>query len=885
MGILSSHLLRSFALLILALLCQGHSFAQERITLTGRTLSKQDGKPISGVILLLELIPEGNAKPHQLTYAQSQSDGTFTLEWKASEATGKLQLNVRRLGYATQLLPLHPPYKDLALHLTPQEIQLKQVQVRSAMLRSRGDTTSYNASRLATAATYTLEDLIKRIPTLEVDRNGKILFAGKPINAVYIEGMNMLGGRYAVATKNLKADDIASIDLIERFQEMKFLRGKQAGDDAILNVHLKPGSKLRPVGELQSFGGRLEERPHEAVYGGQALLFSARKSTQLMALGGANHSYQPIADQGLAYEMSGLGGQEKLGITALTGGVKTGAIGSRTDLGLGNFGTTINGIHRFGEEETTLRYNLGYTHSRLQTYDSKEIRQLNQGAVNSYTESNLKEGHRKLAQGVLNYTANTSKSYFQEHITLDINKQEALSELLRQTTPIEQQARELKYRLRSSTKWSHPTAKGGRLDLHGDLEADALPELQYISPTARYAFHSDLSGYTLRFSSSIGYSLRLIGRWGLAGSIAFLGHYGQAKVTTHSSSSPYQVDGGGLQVETSPSLSYIGTSTDFTLSFPLTLLSEGYRYGTTGDKQMTPLFRLYPGISTELRLQPLPELKCTLKANYRGVLHRNLSTFLLTPIRTSYDHMIDQQESQLLAQRLLGGQLTIYWHRPLDGFFSSLNLGWKRTLSPYSSIEDLQAEQHLQQSIRAPSQQDNYMLLFSVSKLLGDLNTTCSLSSSLNWMQRPIIRQGERLSTQGGGYDLRPRISIAPWEWLSLDFSGAYQVNLLRTPHYNSKSSQWSFSPSLSLHPWKLWFFSISHDAEWSKFPMSDIRPSHVLEASARYQGKRWTFKLSGENLLNELERFSISYSPLDEYIQRTRLRPRSLLFSISWRY
>ena len=56
-----------------------------------------------------------------------------------------------------------------------------------------------------------------------MDKHGVIRFNDKPIEGLHIEGMNLLGGRYAVATRNLKAEDIASIDLIERFQKMKFL--------------------------------------------------------------------------------------------------------------------------------------------------------------------------------------------------------------------------------------------------------------------------------------------------------------------------------------------------------------------------------------------------------------------------------------------------------------------------------------------------------------------------------------------------------------------------------------------------------------------------------------------------------------------------------------
>ena len=172
-----------------------------------------------------------------------------------------------------------------------------------------------------------------------------------------------------------------------------------------------------------------------------------------------------------------------------------------------------------------------------------------------------------------------------------------------------------------------------------------------------------------------------------------------------------------------------------------------------------------------------------------------------------------------------------------------------------------------------------------LSKLWSEINTTASLQASASLLQRPIIRQGERLNTTGGGYSFAPSLSLAPWSWVSLDCEGSLQVSLLSTPYYRSQTTIWSVSPSLSLHPLQYWFASLSVESSWSDLPSSSVRPLHFLRASLRYQGRRWTVKLSGENLLNEAEQFTSSYSPLDEYLLYTRLRPRSIQLSVSWRY
>lgn len=466
-----------------------------------------------------------------------------------------------------------------------------------------------------------------------------------------------------------------------------------------------------------------------------------------------------------------------LGLSPFRGEVKTEAIDGQTHLGLGNLGATVNGIHQLGDADKTLRYNLGYSTSRLETGQSREVRQLDQGATSSYSEQDRQQGRQHLGQGILDYSANTSKSYFHEELTLNLSDQHTERALTRQGLDIGQLARAQNYHLQSATHWSRPTSEGSHLDLEGQLYLDALPRLQFSSPTPGLAFSSQLAGYRLRFSTALSYSLQLGGRWGIGGRVNFLGHYGQLTAEELLPvSALYQVRGGGLQIDTSPSLTYQGSLTTFSCSFPLSWITEGYRYGTASTKQTSSLVRLYPGIALQL--------------------NHNFSAGL---------------------------------------------------------------------------------------KIV--LNTTCSLSSSFTWTSRPIIRQGERLISQGGGYELRPALSLAPWEWISLDLDGACQVNLLRTPYYQSRSTRWSFSPGLTLHAWRYWYLSLSHEAQWSDLPAGANHPCHLLEASLRYQGRRWTVKLSGENLLNAHSQVSSFYSALDESLQQIRLRPRALLLSLSWRY
>lgn len=76
-----------------------------------------------------------------------------------------------------------------------------------------------------------------------VKESGQIEYRGKPISKFYIENMDMLQGRYGIATNNISASDIATVQVFENHQPIKALTDIAFTDDAAINLKLKPGAK------------------------------------------------------------------------------------------------------------------------------------------------------------------------------------------------------------------------------------------------------------------------------------------------------------------------------------------------------------------------------------------------------------------------------------------------------------------------------------------------------------------------------------------------------------------------------------------------------------------------------------------------------------------
>ena len=165
------------------------------------TLCKADGKSI-------------------LAFAITDEDGTFHLN---ADSTKAIQAVIRFscLGYASVTRPVQPQDKTYRIALQPKEIQIKEVIVKAPKIRAQGDTIIYNVARFSKEGDRTIGDILKKLPGIQVADDGKISYQGTPINKFYIEGKDLLGGKYGIATNSISNQDVNSVEVMENHQPIK----------------------------------------------------------------------------------------------------------------------------------------------------------------------------------------------------------------------------------------------------------------------------------------------------------------------------------------------------------------------------------------------------------------------------------------------------------------------------------------------------------------------------------------------------------------------------------------------------------------------------------------------------------------------------------------
>jgi hypothetical protein len=209
---------------------------QGQIIIQG-TITDKSGVSIQGVSVLLN--PQG--KGNVLAYSLSDEKGYYRINYTGNIDT--LQLTLTSFDYKRVTRIISPISQKINFTLEEEPIILNEVIVKAIPISQKGDTLSYLVASFATENDRVISDVLKKLPGFEVSADGAIQYNGKSINKFYIENLDLLQGRYSIATNNISAKDVASVEVFEYHQPIKALAEINFTDKAAVNLKLKNNAK------------------------------------------------------------------------------------------------------------------------------------------------------------------------------------------------------------------------------------------------------------------------------------------------------------------------------------------------------------------------------------------------------------------------------------------------------------------------------------------------------------------------------------------------------------------------------------------------------------------------------------------------------------------
>lgn len=151
----------------------------------------------------------------------------------------------------------------------------------------RGDTTVFTADSFKVAEGASVEELLKKLPGMQVDRNGNITAMGETVKKVLVDGEEFFGSDPGIATKNLQANVVKEVEVYDRKSDQANFTGIDDGTrDKTVNLKLKEDRKKGYFGKLEAGGGVMESREKaDPRYYGSAMINSFKAKRKLSAYG------------------------------------------------------------------------------------------------------------------------------------------------------------------------------------------------------------------------------------------------------------------------------------------------------------------------------------------------------------------------------------------------------------------------------------------------------------------------------------------------------------------------------------------------------------------------------------------------------------------------
>lgn len=185
----------------------------------------------------------------------------------------------------------------------------------------KGDTMEYNTANIRVQPNAAVEEMLRRLPGLQIDINGNITFNGEKIQRLLVDGEDIFGANPTLITRNFDADKIEKVQLIDQKSERSRFTGVDDGSRAkVLNLVLKASAR-------NSYFGKTEAgADHKGIYSANGLVAGFKGKEQFMVLGMASNT----------------------GVTGFTGDASSGAMLSVAVSSVNNMGASAGiGIPRY----------------------------------------------------------------------------------------------------------------------------------------------------------------------------------------------------------------------------------------------------------------------------------------------------------------------------------------------------------------------------------------------------------------------------------------------------------------------------------------------------------------------------------------------------------
>lgn len=849
----------------------GIFMASAQRMLSGK-VTAEGGKPLAGVMVN---VYDGEVC---VVFGSCKSDGSYKLNIPEAYAKRPLTVCFRKLNYQKQTHDLPVGKASLSTIMKPGDETLREVIIKAPPVTQQGDTLRFNMGTFTTGTDASLEDGLKRIPGISVSEGGAISYMGRDISQFYIEGLNLLGGRYNLATRNIPVDKVTGVEVLRHHQHNKVDKNELTNDVA-LNIRLSNKAKIKPFGTYEVRAG-MEDESHP-LYGlsGTAMLF--RKQFQLLTTLKLANEGRLGVDESVSHfgVISWNSGAEQV-LPLLSGGRLPFAEYRYKDRRNESFSANV--LQRLSDDNQ-LKINANYTHEKTD-YGYTVGSQYPIGEVLYETREQSDFTHKKHKATVdIEFRSNKDKQLVENMFSMyghfanaegdvatgsdeyrQVQEQNALG--LRNAFSLVRKQKSWKWRFKSDLQYSE--SPEGRLDISLGNERFALQQTKSRMVKSREWFYTGyevLPGLTLALP------------------VTFMLNAGSLSTELVREPAPVGNDLAGydMQLNAAPSIDFQTADRRFRIGadVPLKFLRNDYK-NRLADRRMK-FNRSFLDASLFFHFI------LNAKSSFDGRTdwwhnYGDYFSLLGNPVQTDY-HTVQTRSGIFGTSRTNRSRLAYEWQSPLSFWFFNTSVSYTRSFNNIIHGQDMNGNDLSLTEQQAENTGDNIYIDAKLSKYLLAAKTNIVVGGHYTWSDAQMLSSGKHTTVYGRGYGGYVEVRTNPIMQLDAFYRAEGSVTLQNLPDRRNNYTNYSQRFNLTYSPVNILNFRTGGEWRYTRLTDGNHKTAVLLDARAEYKFNKKNIRLRMEmnNLLNKKDYSYTVYSGLNSYNYDYRLRGREFLISL----
>ncbi|QZE14693.1 carboxypeptidase-like regulatory domain-containing protein [Halosquirtibacter laminarini] len=847
----------------------------ENYIIQGKVVESKTNQPIPDVMVTIR-----TSDNKIIRFTKTSSNGNYTL--KTPYFLEKHYVNFAMMGFAPKSVLLTKEQHHYNIKMEEKATEIKEVIVNAKGINEKGDTLSYIVSKFSDIQDKSLADVLKKMPGIEVSKTGEIKYNGTPINRFYIEGRDLMGSKYGLATNNVHPEDVGSVEVYERHQPIKAMEDLSVSQNPAINIRLKADAKKRWVGTVKAGTGY---KPF--LWNGEGLAMKFSKKAQNFHLCKSNNTGDDITRETRDFKFKDL-------LNPFSNSYKLHSYIdvhpdyiSNIDADYTRFNrsnlVSLNNLWGIGDD-FELSTKINYTNNRLESDVYTKITDYlpDGNIVREIIEEATDKNNHILGDVVLScntktlFLENTFKSDFSwSDLNMTNNGSYPNNQianiptgLLSNKLKLVKRKEKHAYTLNAYVSYQNKKENLNVVNDETDQEQEVNATAYFANVNSAISFYKDALSFRLRLgASALSRSLE-----------SSLDGIDKDKIPTSNDLTMKY-----LRLYAGPELEYKRRTIEAKLTFPLSFVP--YRYDDMIKNEQTDFSMLLLSSSLYIRVP----LSARLSTSLSGKISQ-------TPIdeQRFYSGMIMQDFWNLSVghQNREAGMsknitLGLKYKNALDALFSDISI--TKSWNDIHQTRDryFYDQYQINTFIDQESESESWIAMWNIAKGISALKGKISMSS-LYWKNDNVIYQNNEASPyQSTLYSISPKINIHPTKWSSITYKVDYSNQKVTSP-LDSKGitiQDWKQIMTLGFIPNDKFVMKLK--GTYIDNQQEDLH-NDLAMASAEmtyFISKRCEITLEANNLFNqETYTYSLQNGYTNIY-KSYKLRPRSYMVNVFFRF